>query len=464
MHHDTGRVRAGARRRGRNEQRGHGGQGGQRGTRRQERLLLATLLLDAGRIVPIDRLIDLLWDGDPPRSARGAIHTYVGRLRRTLAPHGVVIATRRAGYLVEPAGHSVDTADFVDRAQHAAGLLDQGERVRLLDAALEMWRGPLLADLADDGLRHRLGAHPTEVRLATCELLAEVRLAMGHHDRVIAGLTGLAEQHPTRERLIALLMTALYRGHRLADATALYRDTRKILVTELGAEPGADLQELHLRILRNDASLDRPPMPAYAVRVRDQWLPWKAAGHPALEFCNTYAGWNGPPTSRGEWLRSYAVLAVWAGYVDLADQRTVTRLIAEAKHDPLYAAAVLAEARTLRAHLYACLTRTDPQSSFDIVARYAESAAKESRFSRDGDGLGQWRLAESAGLRLPLYAAARSAAELLADPRQYTVRRCPAVDCGWLYLDQSQLRQWCTMALCAPLERRHPDAERAICA
>jgi len=434
------------------------------GTRRQERLLLATLLLDAGRIVAIDRLIALLWDGAPPRSARSAIHTYVGRLRHSLAPHGVVIATRRDGYLFEPAGHTVDAADFVDRARDAANLLDQGERVRLLDAALGMWRGPLLADLADDALRHRLGAHLTEARLATCELAAEVRLAMGHHDRVIAGLTGLAEQHPTREPLIALLMTALYRGHRQADAIALYRDTRKLLVAELGMEPGADLQDLHVQILRNDTSLDRPPMPAYAVRVRDQWLPWKAAGHPALEYCNTYAGWNGPPTPRAEWLRTYAALAVWVGYFDLADHQTVSRLIDEAKQDPLHAAAVLAEARTLRAHLYACLTRPDTDASFDIVARYAEAAAKESRFARDGDGLGHWRLTESAGLRLPLYAAARSAAELLADPRQYTVRRCPSVECGWLYLDQSQLRQWCTMALCAPPDRRHPDAERALCA
>ena len=434
------------------------------GTRRQERLLLATLLLEAGQVVPIDRLIDLLWDGDPPRSARGAIHTYVGRLRHTLAPHGVVIATRRDGYAFEPAGHTVDAAAFVERTRYAGNLLDQGERVRLLDEALGLWRGPLLADLADDRLRHRLGAHLTEVRLATWELLAEIRLAMGHHERVIAGLTGLAGQYPMRERLIALLMTALYRGHRQADAIALYRDTRKILVAELGAEPGAELQELHLQILRNDASLDRPPMPAYAVRVRDQWLPWKSAGHPALEYCNTYAAWNGPPIPGAEWLRGYAVLAVWAGYVDLADHETVGRLLDEARRDPLTAAAVLDEARTLRSHLYACLTRTDPESSFDVVARYAEAAARESRFGRDSDGLGRWRLAESAGLRLPVLAAARSGAELLADPRRFTVRRCPSVECGWLYLDQSRLRQWCTMALCAPPGRRHPDAERAICA
>jgi len=434
------------------------------GTRRQERLLLATLLLDAGRIVTVDRLTELLWDGDAPTSARGAIHTYVGRLRRTLAPHGVVIATRGDGYLVEPDGHTVDAAQFADQAHGAATMLDQGERVRLLDTALALWRGPLLDDLADDELRHRLGGQLTELRLATGELLGELRLDMGHHDRVLADLIGLSDRYPMRERLIALLMTALYRAHRQADAIELYQRTRKILVADLGVEPGADLQALQVRILRNDPDLERPPMPAYAVRVRDQWLPWRAGGHPALEFCNTYAAWNGPPAATAEWLRSYAALAVWTGYLDLADQPTVSRLIDEARRDAAEADAVLTEARTLRTHLYTCLTLPDAPASFDIVAGYAEAAAKVSRFARDRDGLGRWRLAESAGLRLPVYAAARTAADLLADPRRYTVRRCPSAECGWLYLDQSGLRQWCTMALCAPPDRRHPDAERALCA
>lgn len=432
-------------------------------TRRQERLLLAVLLLEVGRIVSIDRLTDLLWQGQPPRSARGAIHTYVGRLRRILAPHGVTITTQGDGYRFEPAGHRVDAVDFLDRAQRAAILLDQGERVRLLDEALGLWRGPLLADLADDELRHRLGAHLIDARLDTDELLADIRLAMGHHDRVAADLTGPAGQYPMRERLIGLLMTALYRGHRRGEAIELYHRTRALLVRELGVEPGPELQALQLRILRNDPDLDRPPMPPYAVRVRDQWLPWKAAGHPALEYCNTYAAWNSAPSPRAEWLRSYQVLAVWAEYVGLADPPAISRLLAEAEQDPIHAAAVLEEARTLRRHLYSCLTRSDATEAFDVVARYAEQAAQQSEFRRDGDGLGRWQVAESAGLRLPLHAAARTAADLLADPRRFTVRRCPSVDCGWLYLDQNGLRQWCTMALCAPPGRRHPDATRALC-
>jgi DNA-binding SARP family transcriptional activator len=102
------------------------------GTRRQERLLLAALLLDADRLVPVDRLIDLLWsDDDPPRSARATIHTYVARLRATLTAYGVSIATRHDGYRLEADGHTIDAARFIDLAKRANAAVDPGERVRL---------------------------------------------------------------------------------------------------------------------------------------------------------------------------------------------------------------------------------------------------------------------------------------------------------------------------------------------
>lgn len=416
--------------------------------RRQERCLLGILLLEAGKLVRIDRLIELLWDGAPPQSARSVVHTYIGRLRTALQPYGLAIVTRGDGYLVEIDGHTVDVTQFVDLARRAAGVADLSERVDRYAEALALWRGPLLADVAGDRLRQRLGAELTELWLSSIELRAEAHLELGRYDRVVAELTGLAEQHSTRERLIAALMTALYRTARQADALQLYDATRRVLVRDLGVEPGPDLRRLHAQILRDDTPAAERPLPVYAVRVREQVLPWSVGGHPALEFCNTYAGWGGVQLPGSEWLRSYTTLAVWAGYMDLIDEATVTRLIRHGQRKPAEAAVVLEEARVLRQHLYTYLIDVHDERSFAVVARFVEAAAKQSVYVRDSDGLGRWRLAKEAGLRLPVHAAARAAAELLADPRRFTVRACPGDHCGWLFLDQSGLRRYCSAVTC----------------
>jgi SARP family transcriptional regulator, regulator of embCAB operon len=280
-------------------------------------------------------------------------------------------------------------------------------------------------------------------------LRAAAQLDIGRHDQVVADLIPLAQRHPARERLVGLLMTALYRCGRRADALHLYEITGKALADDLGIEPGSSLRTVHERILTNDPRMDRPAVPVYAVRVRDQWLPWAVGGHPALEFCNTYAGWGGPRTPGAEWLRGYPALAVWAGYQDLADDPTVTRLLEDARRHPVEAAAVLDEARELRARIYACLTGDD--NAFAYVARRAEAAAKLSVFTRDTDGLGRWALSREAGLRLPVHAAARSAADLLGDPRRFTVRPCPSPRCGWLFIDARGRRRWCNVATCGGL-------------
>jgi DNA-binding SARP family transcriptional activator/predicted RNA-binding Zn ribbon-like protein len=429
----------------------HDGQLVQLGGRRQERCLLAILLLEAGRIVPIDRLVDLLWDGDAPDSARAVVHTYVGRLRTALDPYDVAIRTKRGGYLVEADGHTVDVDQFTDLAYRAAGTGDPTTRIRLCDKALDLWRGPLLAGLADDALRQRLDGTLTDLRLATTELRADAQLGIGQPDRVVAGLIPLAQEHPTRERLVAHLMTALYRCGRQADALHLYELTGKALGDDLGIEPGPELRTVHERILSNDPRMDQAAVTVYEVRVRDQSLPWAVGGHPALEFCNTYAGWGGPRMPGAEWLRSYPALAVWTGYQDLTDDHTVTHLLRQAQRDPLGAAAVLDEARELRANIYACLTNADDGRAFEYVARCAEAAAKVSAYARDADGLGRWVLSREAGLRLPVHAAARSAAELLGDPRRFTVRTCPSPRCGWLFIDPSGRRRWCSVATCCEL-------------
>jgi DNA-binding SARP family transcriptional activator len=269
------------------------------GRRRQERLLLAILLLEAGRPVTIDRLTGLLWDGAPPAGARAAVHTYVGRLRAALSEHGVVIATKGGGYAA--VGAEADTSRFTGLARAAAGAGDPAERVRLGTAALALWRGPLLADLADEPLRRRIGGPLQELRLTTAETCAQALLDMGRHDRVVRDLADLAAAHPVREGLVANVMTALYRSARQADALHLYDRAGKTLAGELGVAPGPELETVHQRILAGDPRLERPSAPVYAVRVRDLWLPWSVGGHPALEFCNTYAGWaaNGCPAPNG---------------------------------------------------------------------------------------------------------------------------------------------------------------------
>ncbi|MGE5828955.1 MAG: BTAD domain-containing putative transcriptional regulator, partial [Micromonosporaceae bacterium] len=326
------------------------------GSRRQERCLLGILLLKAGHIVTTERLMDLLWDGRPPESARGTIHTYVGRLRRNLTECGVHIHTRHDGYAIDAEGHSTDANEFVELVHRAGATVDPGERLDLYDQALDLWRGPLLADVADETLRVRLDATLTELRLTAAERRGESHLAMGHHDRVVADLMLLAEQYPTREQLVAVLMTALYRCSRQVEALRLYDLTAKVLDDELGVEPGYALQKLRDQIARGDPRLDRPAAPMYAVRVRDQWLPWSVGGHPALDFCNTYAGWASPGQARADWLHTYTTLAVWSGHMDLTDEASVTRLVRLGRRAPREAEAVLSAAKTLRANLYACLT------------------------------------------------------------------------------------------------------------
>ncbi|MGW4501909.1 ABATE domain-containing protein [Micromonospora sp. NPDC004336] len=126
----------------------------------------------------------------------------------------------------------------------------------------------------------------------------------------------------------------------------------------------------------------------------------------------------------------------------------MSRLLQLSRRNPGAAAAALDEARALRTWLYACLTDPDDRPAFDAVARAAEAAARTMVFRRDADGRGRWWPDLAAGLRLPVHVVAWSAAELLADPRRLTVRVCPNERCGWLFLDESGLRRWCSLGTC----------------
>jgi DNA-binding SARP family transcriptional activator len=226
--------------------------------RRRERLLLGLLLLEPGRVVPVPRLIELLWDLDPPPSARASLRTHVARLRTTLADCDITLAGGTDGYLAEVEPERIDAHRFVASVGAVRQLTRPDERSAALRDALALWRGPLLADVADDRLRQRLGAGLDEVRVGAIELLAEADLEAGRPEQVIADLSALAETHPTWERSIGLLMTALYRCGRGGDALALYDRTRRLLAEELGVDPGPGLHRRYEQILHSDPALDGP--------------------------------------------------------------------------------------------------------------------------------------------------------------------------------------------------------------
>ena len=246
----------------------------------KQRLLLARLLLSANRVVSTDRLVDAIWGDAPPDTPDKALQMHVSQLRKLLEPQrspgrsGEVLVTRPPGYLLRVDEGQLDLVRFERAVAEAAAAASAGrheEAARGLRAALALWRGAALADLADaEGLRADL-ARLDELRLAALEDRIDADLALGRHARVIAELEDLAAEHPLRERVRAQLMLALYRSGRQAEALAVYRATRHVLVEELGIEPGRELREVERRILAQDPALDQPaPEPAAAAPSRSR--------------------------------------------------------------------------------------------------------------------------------------------------------------------------------------------------
>jgi DNA-binding SARP family transcriptional activator len=231
------------------------------------RALLALLLLRRNRVVPIDELIDELWGDDPPETAAKALQVYVSQLRKAIGADRVL--TKSPGYSLRVDEGELDLDAFErliseGRERLAAG--DPRAAAGHLQEALELWRGPALAEFRSEAFARDAGARLEESRLAAVEDRIDADLALGRHDRLVGELEELVAQHPLRERLHAQLMLTLYRAGRQADALDLYRRTRESLVDELGIEPSAELQELERAILRQDPELKvarpKPRVPA----------------------------------------------------------------------------------------------------------------------------------------------------------------------------------------------------------
>jgi DNA-binding SARP family transcriptional activator/streptogramin lyase len=225
----------------------------------KQRAVLALLLLDAGEVVSTDRLIDALWGERPPASALNSVHIYVSQLRKVLG-EGCLL-TRGHGYLLALEPEQVDLGRFERLLREGRELLARGEARRAgeaLYAALALWRGPPLGDLASEPFAQGEIARLEELRLEALEERIEADLALGRHGELVPELDALVRANPLRERFRAQLMLALYRSGRQADALETYRRARVTLVEEVGLEPGRGLQELERAILSQDPTLDLP--------------------------------------------------------------------------------------------------------------------------------------------------------------------------------------------------------------
>jgi DNA-binding SARP family transcriptional activator/tetratricopeptide (TPR) repeat protein len=225
----------------------------------KQRTILAALLISANATVSADRLTEILWAECPPPSAATAVRNYVMRLRRQIGPAGSRIVARPGGYAVEisdPSELDVTEVDCLRRDARAAAEAGQWSRASaLLGTALSLWRGEPLADIPSLELTQREIAHLAELRLQLTEARIDADLQLARHDELVAELRQFAAEHPLREHLRAQLMLALYRCGRQAEALEVYRDTRATLASELGVEPGPELQDLHQRMLTADVRL-----------------------------------------------------------------------------------------------------------------------------------------------------------------------------------------------------------------
>jgi DNA-binding SARP family transcriptional activator/tetratricopeptide (TPR) repeat protein len=236
----------------------------------RERSVLAVLLLNANSVVGVDALVDHLWPEAPPESAVHAVHVSISRLRRLLDDGSARrIETRKPGYLLRVESGELDLAVFVrlcaeGRTAAAAG--DPESASAAFGDAAALWDGPALADLVDEPFAQAAAVRLAEARMDAVEQRIAADLELGRHARLVGELAELVAAHPLRERLRAQLMRALYGCGRQADALAVYRETRAVLVDELGVEPGPELRAVEASILAGETEPGgseaggRPPM------------------------------------------------------------------------------------------------------------------------------------------------------------------------------------------------------------
>ena len=251
------------------------------------RAVLAVLLLNANEPVSAERLAQALWGDDVPAGAVKAVQVHVSRLRKALG-NGDVVETTRAGYRLHVRPGELDAELFqhlVEDGRQALAAGQPEQAAAVLREALTLWRGSPLAELAFEPFAQAEIARLDEQRLAAVEARVEADLAAGREAELIGELQQLVAVHPTRERLAGQLMLALYRCGRQAEALEAYGEARRVLVAEIGVEPGPELRRLQDAILRQDASLEPELVVADLPRELD------AAAAPPLEGRRAELAW-----------------------------------------------------------------------------------------------------------------------------------------------------------------------------
>ncbi|MER5757269.1 AfsR/SARP family transcriptional regulator [Streptomyces sp. NPDC002088] len=226
-------------------------------------MVLATLLVGAGRFINKEQLIGELWAGRPPRRAAAAVHVYISQLRKFLVSAGDIegraIVTRPAGYLLNFDGAALDLEDFraaVRRGHAHQQAAEHEAALEEFESALSLVRGQVLDGLAEGPVLSSFAAWVEEERLQCLEESVEARAALGRHREVIGLLYGLIADYPLRESFYRQLMLVLYRSERQVEALQVYRTAQKVLRSELGLEPCRSLRRLHQAILTSDRELD----------------------------------------------------------------------------------------------------------------------------------------------------------------------------------------------------------------
>ena len=230
----------------------------------KQRALLGVLVLNANRVIATDRLVELLWADEPPTTAGHAIHVHLSQLRKALKAAGsnARIGTNAAGYRLEVDADEIDVTHFehlVAAGRQALARSSARTALEAFDRALNLWRGPALAEFVSESFAAGERARLEELRILALEGRFDAQLALGLHSKALVELQSVSAEHPLRQRLQSQLMLALYRSGRQAEASDVFQRLRSRLRDELGMEPGPELQALLRQILTHDKALQVAP-------------------------------------------------------------------------------------------------------------------------------------------------------------------------------------------------------------